>query len=97
MQVKSLNDHVIAVVPALVIGVICGLMGIVFTVMNLKVSRLRDELLRDRKWWRVWEPCILAAVFVTGTIVFPLCFPCIEADCFIYDKVRAQFHDYLLI
>ncbi|CAD7698711.1 unnamed protein product [Ostreobium quekettii] len=92
-EVKNslLKTHIVMVIPAVVIGVICGLVGIVFTVMNLKVSRLRDELMKERKWWRVWEPCILAFIFVTGTVVLPMFFPCLEAHCFINEQVGLSF------
>lgn len=41
---SSVSAHILAVVPAMVVGLISGLMAIAFTVLNLKVSRLRDEL-----------------------------------------------------
>lgn len=41
-----LTNHVAAVAPAAVIGVACGLLAIVFTVINLKVARLRIALLQ---------------------------------------------------
>ena len=37
-----LSNHVAAVLPAVVIGLACGALGIIFTVMNLKVTRLRE-------------------------------------------------------
>lgn len=40
----SLTSHVLAVVPAVAIGVVAGLMAVVFTVANIKVVRLRDAL-----------------------------------------------------
>ncbi len=47
MQVLTpLTNHVAAVAPAAVIGVACGLLAIAFTVINLKVARLRIALLQ---------------------------------------------------
>ena len=37
-----LSNHVAAVFPAALIGLACGALGIVFTVMNLKITRLRE-------------------------------------------------------
>ncbi len=37
-----LSNHVAAVLPAALIGLACGVCGILFTVMNLKVTRLRE-------------------------------------------------------
>jgi hypothetical protein len=43
-----LTNHVAAVAPAAVIGVACGVLAIMFTVINLKVARLRIALLQVR-------------------------------------------------
>ena len=38
----QLSNHVAAILPAAAIGLACGLLGILFTVLNLKIMRLRD-------------------------------------------------------
>lgn len=43
-----LTNHVAAVAPAALIGIACGMLAIVFTVINLKVARLRIALLQAR-------------------------------------------------
>lgn len=46
-QVQTqLANHMAAMAPAVVIGVICGLLAIAFTVINLKVARLRRVILK---------------------------------------------------
>ena len=40
----SFSSHVLAIVPAAVIGVFSGLLATAFTLLNLKVARLRDAL-----------------------------------------------------
>lgn len=86
-----MKNHVVTVPFAILIGIICGLIGIIFTVMNVKISRLRDELLKERKWWRVGEPCILALLFVTGTVVLPkFVSPCVQASCVLSDQVSMR-------
>ena len=50
LQVQTqLANHVAAVGPAIVIGTLCGLLGMAFTVLNLKVMRLRDATLQVRR------------------------------------------------
>ncbi|CAL8466168.1 g5704 [Coccomyxa elongata] len=78
-----LTNHVAAVAPAAVIGVACGLLAIAFTVINLKVARLRIALLQARKGWRMAEPCILMGLFVTAGMLLPLAFPCRASQCVI--------------
>ncbi|KAK9806419.1 hypothetical protein WJX73_004486 [Symbiochloris irregularis] len=79
----QLANHMAAMAPAVVIGVICGLLAIVFTVINLKVARMRRVILKGRKRWRMAEPCILMALFVTLGMFLPLAFPCVPTSCFI--------------
>lgn len=45
----QLSNHVAAIVPAAVIGLACGLLGILFTVLNLKVMRIRKALIGVRQ------------------------------------------------
>ena len=40
-QVQTvLTNHVYAMLPAALIGIICGLLGILFTIINIKVGGL---------------------------------------------------------
>lgn len=48
-QVQTvLANHVAAMAPAALIGVLAGLLAIGFTVINLKVARLRIQVLQAR-------------------------------------------------
>ncbi len=75
------SSPILAVVPAAVIGVAAGLFAIVFTVLNVKISRLRQELTSHLKWGRVIEPCVLAGIYITGCMLLPLFFPCTPTEC----------------
>ncbi|GAX85776.1 hypothetical protein CEUSTIGMA_g13191.t1 [Chlamydomonas eustigma] len=77
----SFSSHVLAVVPAMIIGVLAGLLAIAFTLLNLKVSRMRDILTSHLKWGRMWEPCILAVLYTTVCMLLPLFFPCTPTEC----------------
>jgi chloride channel 7 len=82
----EISGHILAVIPAAVVGLVCGLVGIVFTLLNLKVSRLRDLLFTGRsKWHRMAEPCILAVLYATGSMVLPLFFPCSQTQCVTFE------------
>lgn len=81
----EISSHALAVLPALVLGLAAGLLAIVFTLLNLKVVRLRQVLLaRASRWQRVAEPVALAALYVTGCMLLPLSFPCKETSCVTY-------------
>jgi hypothetical protein len=66
------------------VGLLCGLMGVAFTLLNLKVARFRDATIARFKWRRCLEPCVLVAVYVTGTMLLPRLFPCTPTHCVTY-------------
>ncbi|GIL61585.1 hypothetical protein Vafri_16055 [Volvox africanus] len=79
----SFSSHVLAVVPAAVIGLLAGLMAIAFTIANIKLTRLRSMLTGHLKWRRAIEPCLVAAVYITGCMLLPLFFDCTSTECVI--------------
>lgn len=44
----ALAIHVAFILPAVAIGLACGLCGILFTIVNVKVMRLRNEIIGVR-------------------------------------------------
>ena len=78
-QVQTqLANHVAAVGPAIVIGTLCGLLGMVFTVLNLKVMRLRDATLQVRRpsCGHHWLGAIMP--LNPATLIWPMCNPSCE-------------------
>ena len=39
-----LSNHIVSIVPAAAIGMVCGGLSIAFTVLNLKAARLRQRI-----------------------------------------------------
>lgn len=82
LQVQTqLSNHVAAIAPAVVIGMLCGLLAIAFTAMNLKAARFREAVLTKNKRLRMTEPLVIIAVFVTMGMLLPLAFPCTPTSC----------------
>jgi hypothetical protein len=81
----EISAHILAVIPAAVVGLVCGLLGIGFVLLNIKITRLRDVLLARFKWRRCIEPCVLVVVYVTGTMLLPRLFPCTPTHCVTYN------------
>ncbi|KAI8462301.1 MAG: voltage gated chloride channel-domain-containing protein, partial [Monoraphidium minutum] len=80
----EVSAHVLAMVPAAAVGLLSGVLGGLFTIVNLRVCRARDTLMAGAKWRRCVEPCVLVAVYVTGTMFLPLFFPCTPTKCVIH-------------
>lgn len=81
----EISAHILAVLPAAVVGLVCGVLGIGFVLLNVKVARLRDALLSGYKWRRCIEPCLLTVLYVTGTMLLPRLFPCTPTHCVTYN------------
>ena len=47
------------------------------------MARLRITVLRGKRGWRMAEPCLLMAAFVTLGMLLPLAFPCTPTQCYI--------------
>jgi hypothetical protein len=77
----EVSAHVLAVIPAAAVGALAGVAGALFTMTNLRVCRARDARMAGAKWRRCVEPCVLVVVYVTGTMVLPLFFPCTPTQC----------------
>ena len=39
--------------------------------------------MQGKRWWRMAEPCLLMALFVTLGMLLPLAFPCTPTQCYI--------------
>lgn len=83
----SISVNVLMFLPAACLGIIGGLLGAVFTISNLKISRLRRRLLsRIRKpivskFLRFVEPPIIMVIWSTITVFLPSAFPCRAMVC----------------
>ncbi|KDD74684.1 voltage gated chloride channel protein [Helicosporidium sp. ATCC 50920] len=76
----QLNNHIAAIFPAAVCGLLCGLLAILFTSLNTRVSRLRAATIKTRRA-KMLEPCVLIVLYVTLSMALPLLFPCTPTDC----------------
>ena len=84
MQVQTqLSNHVAAMIPAVIIGLVCGTLAIAFTALNLKVARLREAIFTKDKRLKILEPLVIITVFVSLGMLLPLAFPCTPTSCVI--------------
>lgn len=86
----ELSGHILAILPAVIIGIVAGCLAVVFTLLNLKIARLRDALTPSVRWKRMIEPCVVAVLFTTGSLLLPLAFPCTPTDCVTYEVGALQ-------
>jgi len=58
----EVNTHALAMVVAVLMGVMGGLFALFFTIMNLKINRFRNRYIKTSQFLSILEPCIIAAV-----------------------------------
>ncbi|KAK2191553.1 hypothetical protein NP493_51g02024 [Ridgeia piscesae] len=84
---NAIPVNVIMFAPALLLGIVGGVSGAMFTVLNLKISRLRWRLLSTIKtplaqqFVRCLEPTIIMMLWATITVFLPAAFPCKPVVC----------------
>lgn len=71
---KSLPLNILAFFPAIVLGIIGGALGALFTFCNIKVVRLRKWIIAPRPLFRICEPIILVVIFASLSVLLPLAF-----------------------
>ena len=76
LQVVHVEASLLAIFPALILGVIGGLCGTLFTYFNLKAVRIRARHMRS-KWSSFLEPCALALVYCQIVFWLPMAWGCI--------------------
>ena len=76
MQIQTqLANHVAAVGPAVLVGIACGVLGTIFTVLNIKVVRLRDTIIQvcpTLPWQRPSSSPALHQLPVSKALEFPI-------------------------
>ncbi|ELU08671.1 hypothetical protein CAPTEDRAFT_215079 [Capitella teleta] len=84
---NAIPVNVIMFAPAMLLGFIGGIFGAIFTILNLKITRLRRRLVSRikppfaQKIVRFMEPPIIMIIYATITIFLPLAFPCKPMVC----------------
>lgn len=75
-------------IPTVIIGVVGGLLGAVFTILNLKMTRGRKKLLSTisehtilQKLIRLFEPALIMVLITLLAVYLPAVFPCSKYTC----------------
>ncbi|XP_072186141.1 chloride channel protein C-like [Excalfactoria chinensis] len=81
--VKNLLDmHVLAFIPAILLGMLGGLLGALFVSLNIKINKLRMQFFNSipksslRKTSKLLETVLILICTTTVTVYLPYFFPC---------------------
>eukprot|EP00668_Euglena_longa_P034877 GGOE01044774.1.p1 GENE.GGOE01044774.1~~GGOE01044774.1.p1 ORF type:complete len:792 (-),score=212.25 GGOE01044774.1:81-2456(-) len=66
-----MKSHALVILPAVVLGVLCGLLSSAFIIGNLGVARLRRKYIGSGVVKRVGEVCVLALLFTSLSVGLP--------------------------
>ena len=67
-------------IPTVLIGLACGLLGALFTFLNLKVLRFRRKHIAPHKWRRIVEPLLIMLLVAIATVFIATGFGCTPAS-----------------
>ncbi|CAH1786426.1 unnamed protein product [Owenia fusiformis] len=80
---KGIPVNVIMFIPAVALGVLGGLLGSAFTIMNVKICRTRIKLTEHvikkpllQKTVSFLEPILITVIFTTISVYLPIAFDC---------------------
>ncbi|XP_055929493.1 chloride channel protein C-like isoform X1 [Argiope bruennichi] len=85
--VRRIDLNIIALVPTIIVGVLGGLLGTLFTFLNLKVARVRRKLLSSvkskgvKQTLQITEPLIIMIIMGTLSVFLPTLLPCTTFAC----------------
>ncbi|XP_021349957.1 chloride channel protein C-like isoform X2 [Mizuhopecten yessoensis] len=85
---KGIDVNILMFIPTVIIGVIGGLLGAIFTILNLKMTRGRKKLLSTisehtilQKLLRIFEPAVIMIIITLLAVFLPAVFPCSRYTC----------------
>ncbi|KAL8619446.1 hypothetical protein ACOMHN_011797 [Nucella lapillus] len=84
---RGVDVNLLMFIPTVIIGFLGGGLGALFTIINLKIARLRRRCLArmETKWkqhtFRMVEPAVLMIIVSTLSLFLPAAFPCTEYTC----------------
>ncbi|XP_060587255.1 chloride channel protein C-like isoform X2 [Ruditapes philippinarum] len=99
---QGVDVNIVMFLPTLIIGIIGGLLGAAFTILNLKITRFRKTILyKVKKDWaqkliKLIEPCLIMIIVTIFSILIPAAFSCTQFTCIegqTGDIVKGCFND----
>ncbi|EDV26598.1 uncharacterized protein TRIADDRAFT_54760 [Trichoplax adhaerens] len=84
---REIPVNILAFLPAIIIGIIGGFLGALFTFLNLKFARARLYVVNlfkstwAKKLVRILEPTIIMTIMAVMSVYLPSAFPCTPFQC----------------
>eukprot|EP01012_Entosiphon_sulcatum_P013207 TRINITY_DN1847_c0_g1_i1.p1 TRINITY_DN1847_c0_g1~~TRINITY_DN1847_c0_g1_i1.p1 ORF type:complete len:848 (-),score=140.93 TRINITY_DN1847_c0_g1_i1:21-2564(-) len=75
-DVSGLPLHIFYVIPATLLGVLCGYLGVAYTLCVLRVVRFRVKYIGTNRYLRVLEVMLLTVAFTSMMFWMPYIFAC---------------------
>ncbi|XP_022809140.1 chloride channel protein A-like [Stylophora pistillata] len=79
--------NILVFIPTVILGIMGGLLGAVFTFLNLKIARFRRlwiAKIKSKQWkniGKVSEPVLIMIITGTASVFLPAAFPCTSFEC----------------
>lgn len=73
--------HVLTIIPAAILGLICGAFAVAFTKLNLAIAAWRARVVKPKDINRLLEVLVMTLVYVGVSMTLPHFFPCRQTEC----------------
>ena len=71
---RNASTHLLSVLPAAIVGALCGAIAALFTASNLVTTKLRKVHIGGNKFKQVMEPVVVMVVYTLIAVIIPLMF-----------------------
>lgn len=84
---RGIDVNILMFIPTIIIGLIGGLLGAVFTILHLKMTRGRKRFLANiksewlQKILRIFEPAVIIVIVTILSVYLPQAFGCTKFTC----------------
>jgi len=86
----AIDVNILLFIPSILIGLTCGVLGALFTFVNLKVAKFRRQRIAPHKPLRVLEPMTNMLILAALTFLFTLAYPCTSVADHAHPEVLAE-------
>jgi hypothetical protein len=73
--------HVLTIIPAAILGLVCGAFAVAFTKLNLAIAAWRARIVKPKDINRLLEVLVMTLVYIGVCMTLPHFFPCRQTEC----------------
>eukprot|EP01059_Diplonema_ambulator_P021477 TRINITY_DN3567_c0_g2_i2.p1 TRINITY_DN3567_c0_g2~~TRINITY_DN3567_c0_g2_i2.p1 ORF type:complete len:1005 (+),score=45.77 TRINITY_DN3567_c0_g2_i2:757-3771(+) len=76
LVLTDVKVNILIIIPAGVVGVVCGFLAVYFTKLNIAITKWRLKNIKPKRHLRIIEPLLLSIIFASVTFFLPYMSSC---------------------